>query len=164
MVYLARQRVTVHGFLKQNRSVTNVVTGDQVISIIHTSRMDSEPIDNPQRFVVCCDKLQLREVLVHWIRIPANEGNKSYYRMETSGRNEKIYLIKEYKNIYLSLSALGLFKYAAGLLLILAPMTSPWPMNIRPGTTLAWARSILWKIYRRLVSSQTFPFFLIYTS
>lgn len=55
------------------------------------------------------------------------------------------HFIWNYMITRLSLSALGLLRYAKGLLLMFAWCTSPWVMKIRPGTTELWARSILWK-------------------
>jgi len=58
--YLADHGITVHHFLKEDRSIAHVVAGDQMIGIVHASWVHSKPIYDTEWFIGGIDKLYLR--------------------------------------------------------------------------------------------------------
>lgn len=57
--YLADRRIIIHHFLKEDRRIAHIVTGDQAIGIVHASRMYGEPIYDAEGLIVGSDKLHL---------------------------------------------------------------------------------------------------------
>lgn len=71
--HLADRGAVIHHFLKQDRGVTHVVTGDQAIGVVHAGRMHGEPIYDAQRLIVGTDELYLRQCLVYVMLVPGND-------------------------------------------------------------------------------------------
>lgn len=72
--HLADRGVPIHHFFKQNRGIAHVVTGDQMIGIVHAGWMHGEPIYNTQGFIVSTNKLYLRQCFIYVMFIP--EGKR----------------------------------------------------------------------------------------
>lgn len=74
MSHLADQRIFVHRFLKKNRGVANVITGHQMIGVVHTSWMYREPVNDTYWFVVHTDEFDLRQLLIDIVFISENKS------------------------------------------------------------------------------------------
>lgn len=62
----------VDSLLEEDRCVADVVTGHEVIRVVHAGRVDGKPVDHSKRLSIRSHKLDLHQVLIYVILVSKN--------------------------------------------------------------------------------------------